>query len=64
MLNKIDIRYLASGSRLSMKDETPICSKPEDMRDEEEPSAFDEDEAPVSLPNKYGTVTEFYFMLA
>lgn len=70
-LDKIDQTYLASDRRIGLNGETPICAKSiEDSKEEVEESAFDDEitttdhKAKLSFPKEYGTITEFYFMLA
>ena len=74
-LEKIDETYIPSEKRIGLSGETAICAKVEEEEKDEQmiDSAFaDEEESkesgPLSsklhYPKEYGTITEFYFMLA
>lgn len=70
-LDKLDETYLASDRRIGLNGETPILSKAsEESKDEDmEESAFDDPSdtnksSNLFFPKEYGTITEFYFMLA
>jgi hypothetical protein len=74
-LDKIDESYLPSDKRMGTNEETPLCAKAYEADGDEEmsESAFDNgpEEAKSSnpkdslvFPKEYGTITEFYFMLA
>ena len=69
MLAKIDPEYFVKKVRLDIGDETVLCTKTgeEEMKEGHEESAFSDDDAPMPDSNKsasFGTVTEFFFMLA
>jgi DNA-binding ferritin-like protein (Dps family) len=68
-LDKIDKTYLASDRKIGLNGETPIWAKSEEIKEEdmEEESAFADESSPgpkITYPKEYGTITEFYFMLA
>lgn len=49
MWKKIDPKYIKSGSRIDLANETPICTVKEYSRE-------------LAYPKEYGTITEFYFL--
>ena len=69
-LDKIDETYLVSDRRIGLNGETPIWAKEsEESEESKEESAFDDSpvkdsKAEFMFPKEYGTITEFYFMLA
>ena len=68
MLDKIDGSYLPSDQRIGLNDATPIWAKnyepdgDEEMSEEEKMPSNPRDN--LKYPKEYGTVTEYYFMLA